>query len=188
MFLLNMVEIIMTVIETERLILRTWKDDDVDGYYRINQDLKVIEFLRGPLTRQEVAEFIALENQQFEQLQFTLWAAEEKSTGKLIGFIGLNSPKWESHFTPCVEIGWRLGSEYWGKGYATECAKAVLKYGFEIIGLKEIVSFTVPANTRSIRVMEKIGMKRDFNGNFAHPCLSVDHKLSKHILYKIQKL
>jgi len=180
-------ELVMKVIETERLNLRTWKADDVVEYYRINQDPKVIEFLRGPLTKQEVVEFIALQNQQFEQLQFTLWATEEKSTGKLIGFIGLNSPKWESHFTPCVEIGWRLGSEYWGKGYATEGAKAALQYGFETVGLKEIVSFTVSDNTRSICVMEKLGMMRDFNGDFAHPCLDVNHKLSKHILYKIQK-
>jgi RimJ/RimL family protein N-acetyltransferase len=136
---------------------------------------------------QEVKDFIAFENQQFEELGYTLWATEVKSTGKLIGFIGLNPSKWESHFTPCVEIGWRLGSEHWGKGYATEGAEAALKYGFEIVGLKEIVSFTVPANVRSIRVMEKIGMKRDFNGDFDHPYLPPNHKLSKHILYRIQK-
>jgi RimJ/RimL family protein N-acetyltransferase len=177
----------MKIIETERLILRTWKDDDADEYYRINQDQQVIEFLLGPLSMEEVKKFIFSMNQQFNELGFTLWAAEEKESGKLIGFIGLNPPKWESHFTPCVEIGWRLGSEYWGKGYATEGAKAVLRYGFETMGLKEIVSFTVPANLRSIRVMEKIGMKRDLSDDFAHPKLPLEHQLSKHVLYKIQR-
>lgn len=178
----------MKVIETERLILRTWQDDDADEYFRINQDPKVIELLRGPLTMAEVEEFISSMNQLFNEVGYTLWAAQDKLSGKLIGFIGLEPVPWESHFTPCVEIGWRLGSAYWGKGYATEGAKAALKFGFETIGLQEIVSFTVPENVRSIRVMEKIGMKRDVTGDFAHPKLALDHKLSKHILYRIKKI
>ena len=177
----------MKVIETERVILRTWEDDDVDAYYRINQDPKVIELLRGPLTMQEAKDFIAFVNQQFDKIGYTLWAAEEKYSGKLMGFIGLDPLKWEAPFGPCVEIGWRLGSEYWEKGYATEGAKAALEYGFKKCGLKEIVSFTVPANIRSIRVMEKIGMQRDLSGDFAHPKLSPDHKLSKHVLYRIKR-
>ena len=138
----------MSIIETERLILRTWRDDDTDEYYRINQDPKVIELLPGPLTMQEVKDFMTAMNEQFEKLNFTLFAVEEKSTENLIGFTGLNPPKWESHFTPCVEIGWRLGS---------------------------------------IRVMEKIGMQRDMNGDFSHPKLPPDHKLSKHVLYRIKR-
>jgi RimJ/RimL family protein N-acetyltransferase len=177
----------MNVIETERLILRTWKDSDVNEYYHINQDPKVIELLLGSLTMQEVQDFIASMNQQFSNLGYTLLATEEKESGKLIGFIGLNPPKWESHFTPCVEIGWRLGSQYWNLGYATEGAKAVLKFGFETCGLTEIVSFTVSENIRSIRVMEKLGMVRNVNDDFLHPKLSADHKLSKHILYRIKK-
>ncbi|HEV2613591.1 MAG TPA: GNAT family N-acetyltransferase [Gammaproteobacteria bacterium] len=177
----------MKIIETERLILRTWKDNDADEFYRINQDPSVIEFLLGPLTLQEVKDFIASVNQQFDKTGYTLFAVEEKSSGKLIGFIGLSSPTWESHFTPCVEIGWRLGSEFWNKGYATEGAKAVLKYGFETVGLKEIVSFTVPANVRSIRVMERIGMVRDTRDDFLHPKLSPEHMLSQHILYRIKR-
>src|SRR5579872_4614167 len=136
----------MKVIETERLILRTWQDGDIDEYYRINQDSKVTEFLRGPLTMQEVKDFIAFVNQQFDKIGYTLWAAEEKSSGKLMGFIGLDPLKWEAPFGPCVEVGWRLGSEYWGKGYATEGATAALEYGFNVCDLQEIVSFTVPAN------------------------------------------
>ncbi len=94
---------------------------------------------------------------------------------------------WQAHFTPAVEIGWRLGSKNWGKGYATEGAKAALEYGFKNCGLSEIVSFTVPNNERSIAVMERIGMKRDLEGDFAHPKLEVEHPLSKHVLYRITK-
>lgn len=176
----------MNVIETERLILRTWTHNDAEEYYRINQEAKVIEFLPAALTLQEVYDFIAFVSQQFDEKGYTLWATEEKMSGKFIGFIGLNTPKWQAPFGPFIEIGWRLSSEYWGKGYATEGAKAVLKYGFETLALKEIVSFTVPDNVRSIQVMEKIGMVRDINGDFMHPKLSPDHKLSKHILYRIR--
>jgi len=82
-------------------------------------------------------------------------------------------------------VGWGLGSQYWGKGYATEGAKASLDYGFKQCGLKEVVSFAVPANVRSLRVMEKIGLKRDLNGGFAHPKLAAEHKLSHHVLYRL---
>lgn len=171
----------MKIIETERLILRTWKDGDEQALYFINQDLKVLEFLRGPLTIEQIKDFIARMNQQFEKLGYTLWAVEEKSSGHLIGFIGLT--RWEDPLF-CTEIGWRLGSEYWGKGLATEGAKAVLEYGFKNCELKEIVSFTVLANLRSIRVMEKIGMKRDIGCDFHHPKLPKDHPLSLHVLYR----
>jgi RimJ/RimL family protein N-acetyltransferase len=135
----------------------------------------------------QVNDFIPAVNSHGDKHGYTLWAVELKETGELMGFIGLNYTDWESHFTPAVEVGWRLGSPYWGKGYATEGAKASLDYGFNSCGLKEIVSFTVPANKRSIRVMEKIGLKRDLSGDFAHPKLSADHHLSQHILYRLTK-
>lgn len=172
------------MIETSRLMLRTWKDVDAENYYHINQDPKVIEYLAGPLSRQEVKDFIHNMNQQFEVRGYTLWAVEEKLSGKLIGFIGLNEIKWDAPFAPAVEIGWRLDSAFWSKGYATEGAKAALQYGFNKCNLKEIVAFTVPANTRSIRVMEKLGMERDVKGDFYHTKLPKNHPLSFHILYR----
>jgi RimJ/RimL family protein N-acetyltransferase len=181
----------MNIIETDRLILRTWKEEDAEPYYQINQDPKVIEFLRGPLTIKQCRDFTVAANRHQDELGYTLWAAELKENGVLIGFIGLNDPDFFSAsdlpFTPHIEIGWRLGSQYWGKGYATEGAKACLAYGFEKVRLSEIVSFTVPQNLRSIRVMEKIGMKRDPKGDFEHPKLAPDHRLSKHVLYRIFK-
>ncbi|MCD6045307.1 MAG: hypothetical protein K0R48_470 [Gammaproteobacteria bacterium] len=155
-----------TIITTERLILRTWQEEDEEAYFQINQDLKVIEFLAGPMTREQVHHFIQVANNANDQYGYALWATELKKTGELIGFIGLRYIDWELPCSPAVEIGWRLGSQYWGKGYATEGAKAALAYGFEQCNLLEIVSFTVPANLRSIRVMERIGLDRDVKKRF----------------------
>jgi len=178
----------MTIIlETDRLMLRTWEEADAEAYFQINQDPKVIACLRGPLTMAEVNAFIVKMNRQQEEHGFTLWVTELKTNGEMLGFIGLNYPDWSAHFMPAVEVGWRLGSQYWGQGYATEGAKAALSYGFKNCGLREIVSFTVPANVRSIRVMEKIGLVRDVNDDFIHPQLPADHRLSQHILYRLTK-
>jgi RimJ/RimL family protein N-acetyltransferase len=175
----------MKVIETDRLILRTWTDKDTAPYYEINQNPKVIEFLLGPMTEDEVQNFMREQNNNFDIKRFCLLAVEIKNTEKIIGFIGLSEPKFEAYFTPCVEIGWRLGSQYWGKGYATEGAQAILKYGFKKCNLNEIVSFTAANNIKSIQVMGRIGMQKD--SYFNHPKLDNNHQLSKHILYKIQK-
>lgn len=176
----------MTVIvETPRLLLRKWRPQDADAYFEINQDPRVIEFLRGPLTRQQVTDFLLAANQHHDRHGFTLWAVELKTSGALLGFIGLNAVTWQAPFTPAIEIGWRLGSAYWGQGYATEGAAAALQFGFEQCGLAEIIAFTVPANLRSLRVMEKIGLQYDPEGDFAHPLLAPDHPLSKHLLYRL---
>lgn len=178
----------MTVIlETHRLYLRTWQPADVESYWAINQDTQVIEFLRGSLTLEEVKQFMATANQHQEKQGYTLWAVELKETHNLIGFIGLNPTDFESHFTPAIEVGWRLGSQYWGHGYATEGAKAALAFAFNHLKLDEIVSFTVPMNQRSIRVMERIGLQRDFHGDFRHPKLALDHELSHHVLYRLKR-
>jgi RimJ/RimL family protein N-acetyltransferase len=174
-----------TIAETKRLILRTWKPEDANAYFKINQDPQVIELLQGPLTMEQVNDFINSANKHQAKHGYALWAVELKQTGELLGFIGLKYTAWDAHFTPAVEIGWRLGSQHWGMGYATEGAKAALAYGFKRCGLKEIVSFTVTANVRSMRVMEKIGLKRDIDGDFAHPKLPVEHHLSRHILYRL---
>lgn len=175
------------IIETERLYLRTWETSDVQPYWAINQDPKVIEFLPGPMTMEAVNQFIVAKNQQQAERGFTLWATELKATRELIGFVGLNYTNWEAHFTPAVEVGWRLGSRYWGNGYATEGAEAALEFGFNTIGLNEIVSFTVPMNNRSLRVMEKIGLRYDPKDDFRHPKLALDHPLSQHVLYRLKK-
>lgn len=176
------------VIETERLILRTWEDADALPYWQINQDPQVIEFLPGSLTMEQVREFMSHENEQYHAKGYTLWAACLKQTGELIGFIGLDYTDWpEVDFTPFVDVGWRLGAKHWGYGYATEGARAALSFGFAKCGLKEIVAYAAYANTRSTRVMEKLGMKLDSKADFSHPGLAADHPLSRHVIYRLTK-
>ena len=123
-------------------------------------------------------------NQQFYLKSYTLFAAELIECGTLAGFVGLNEVTFKEAFTPAVEIAWRLGAGFWGKGYATEAAKAVLEYGLKVLDLRSIVAFSVPENKRSLRVMEKIGLCRDYRGDFSHPSLPVSHRLSRHCLYR----
>lgn len=175
------------IIETERLYLRTWELEDAQSYWSINQDPRVIEFLMGPMTIAAVKQFIAAQNQQQQVKSFCLWATELKTTRELIGFIGLNYIDWQVAFTPVVEVAWRLGSQYWDHGYATEGAKAALAFGFNAIGLEEIVSLTVPMNHRSIRVMQKIGLQHNNADDFHHPKLALNHRLSQHVLYRLKK-
>jgi RimJ/RimL family protein N-acetyltransferase len=137
-----------TIIETERIKLRTWTLEDCEAYYNINRESRVIEFVKGCLTMDQVQKFIEDNNTEQEKRGYALWAAEFKETGELMGFIGLSYCDWKASFTPAVKIGWRLGSNFWGKGYATEGARAALEYGFMKVGLDEIVAFTVPDNKR----------------------------------------
>jgi RimJ/RimL family protein N-acetyltransferase len=115
-----------------------------------------------------------------------LWAVEIPGITRFAGFIGLSIPGFEAHFMPSVEIGWRLGAEYRGFGYATEGVEAALEFGFKSLGLHEIVSFTVPGNARSRRVMERIGMSRDERDDFEHPGLPEGHPLRRHVLYRLR--
>lgn len=178
----------MKTIETERLLLREWKPEDLTPFAAINQDPKVMEYFLKPLTKTETAAMVERIQKHFKQHGFGLFACILKETSTCIGFVGLNVPEFETHFTPCIEIGWRLSSYVWGNGYATEAALAILKPGFEQYGLQEVVSFTVPANKKSMRVMEKIGMLRDHEGDFYHPKVPYDHPLRLHVLYRMTKV
>lgn len=116
---------------------------------------------------------------------FGPWAVEVSATGVFIGYTGLMVPGFEAHFTPCVEVGWRLDAKHWGQGLATEAAREATRIGFENLGLNEIVSFTVPGNRRSIRVMEKLSMEREPEEDFDHPLLPEAHPLRRHVLYRL---
>jgi RimJ/RimL family protein N-acetyltransferase len=178
----------MKKIETERLLLREWIDDDILPFYEMGQDPRVMEYFPSLWSMNSVEIFIKNMQIQLEEKKYSLWALEEKKSKRFIGFVGLNSPQWEAHFTPCVEIGWRLAFEFWGKGYATEAAKSVLKYAFNKLHLQELVSFTTVGNLRSRKVMERIGMHRDPEGDFLHPKLDPNHILAKHVLYRITQV
>lgn len=175
----------MTFLETKRLILRSWEPRDLEPFAKMASDPRVMEFFPSLLTRAESAENIRLMMEKIEKNGFCFWAAELKATQEFIGFIGLNIPGFQTAFTPCVEIGWRLAYDYWGQGLAPEGAIASLKYGFEQLNLEEIVAFTTKDNLKSQRVMEKIGMTYDPNGDFDHPKLAEGHPLRRHVLYRV---
>ena len=172
-------------LQTDRLRLRRWLPADREPFAAMNADPRVTEYLPGPMSREESDTLVARIEDHFDRHGFGLWAVETRDAASFAGFIGLMVPRFEAHFTPCVEIGWRLGPEHWGRGYATEGARAALAFGFAELGLDQIVSFTVPANTRSRSVMEKIGMTYDPADDFDHPLLPEGHPLRRHVLYRI---
>jgi RimJ/RimL family protein N-acetyltransferase len=174
------------MIETERLLLRPWRDSDRAPFHSLNSSPRVNEFFSAIPTREQSDAFVARYQEHFQLHGFTLFAAELRETGDLIGFIGLAHTPFEAHFTPCVEIGWRLAFEQWNRGLATEGARAALRYGFEQLRLAEIVALTVPANTRSRRVMEKLGMTRDPADDFDHPRIPEGHPIRRHVLYRVR--
>jgi len=173
------------LIVTERLVLRDWRDADLDPFIAMNADPVVMEFFPQIYTEERTRRFVALIGERWTELGYSLWAAERKDTGRFIGYIGLWPATFAAHFTPAVEVGWRLSADQWGQGYATEGARAALDYGFSTVGLDEIVSFTSAINVRSWRVMERLGMRRDVAGDFDHPNLPEGHPLRPHLLYRI---
>jgi RimJ/RimL family protein N-acetyltransferase len=172
------------MIETARLLLRDWRASDREPFHRINSDPRVMEYFPAPLSREESDSLIARIEAHQAQHGFTFFAAELRHTAQFIGFIGMVHTPFEAHFTPCVEIGWRLAAEFWGQGLATEGAHAVLRFGFDELKLPEIVALTVPANLRSRRVMEKLGMTCNPADDFDHPRLPPGHPLRPHVLYR----
>lgn len=176
-----------TSIRTDRLILRQWKKGDLEPFASINADPRVREYFPGLETKEESDRSASLRSNHIEKFGWGTWAATLAETGEFIGFIGLADVHIQPKFDPGVEIGWRLAYKHWGKGYATEGALACLRYGFETLKLDEIVSLTVVENTRSRRVMEKIGMHHDSKDDFDHPKLPEGHPLRRHVLYRLDR-
>ena len=174
-------------LRTQRLLLRRWLPADREPFAALNADPRVTEFLPATLAREASDALAARIEEHFESNGFGLWAVEAPGIASFVGFTGLSIPAFDAHFTPCVEIGWRLAAPFWGRGYATEAARAALGFGFQHLPLSEIVSFTVPGNLRSQRVMEKLGMRRDPEDDFDHPALPESHPLRRHVLYRIAR-
>ena len=174
-------------LRSERLLLRRWRPADLAPFAQLNADPRVTEYLPARLTRAESDAFAARIESHFAERGFGLFAVEVLGGAPFVGFVGLSVPRFTAPFTPCVEIGWRLAAEHWGAGYASEAARAVLRFGFESLGLDEIVSFTVVANARSRAVMERIGMTHDAADDVDHPALAEGHPLRRHVLYRIAK-
>jgi len=177
----------MEPLTTARLILRHWRASDRDPFQSLNADPRVMEFFAATLTPEETDELIDRIEQHFERNGFGVYAAELIETGEFIGFIGLNTPRFDAPFMPAVEIGWRLAHAHWGQGLATEGARAVVVHAFQSLKLPSLVSFTTAANLRSRRVMENIGMVHDPTADFEHPDLPAGHPLRPHVLYRIKR-
>ena len=181
---------IINTIETERLYLRQWQASDFATFADMNADPEVMQYFPKLLTPR-VSDIIANKCQQLiADNGWGLWAVslkvDEENSGGFIGFVGLNDTHADMSFAPAVEIAWRLHSNYWGQGYATEAARASLNFAFTELGLDEVVSFTAVINKRSQLIMQRIGMT-DTQDNFYHPALKSTHPLAEHVLYKISR-
>ena len=175
----------MYLFTSERLGFRTWQAEDLQPFAQLNADPEVMEYFPHPYTLQETEQSILRFNKHFDTHNVCFWAVDILETGEFIGFIGMVYQEFEADFTPCHEIGWRLKRASWGQGYATEGAKRCLAYAFQDLKLPAIYSFTATLNTRSERVMQKIGMHKV--GEFEHPKLAEGHRLRTHVLYKIDQ-
>ncbi|MGA2907889.1 MAG: GNAT family N-acetyltransferase [Terracidiphilus sp.] len=174
-------------ITTDRLLLRRWRDSDRLPFQAMNADPRVMEFMPSLLSPDESDALVDRAQAHFDRHGYGSFAAELIENHSFIGFIGLSIPNFDAPFMPAVEVGWRLAFEYWGHGLATEGARAAVHYAFGELGLDNLVSFTVPENLRSRRVMEKIGLTHDPNDDFDHPRLSEGHPLRRHVLYRLKR-
>jgi RimJ/RimL family protein N-acetyltransferase len=184
---LSMQSIVPSLLTTERLILRQWRESDGQPFARLNADPAVMAHFPRCLSRDESDAAVARTEKFIEERGWGFWAVEVRGGAPFIGFVGLSIPGFTTHFSPCVEIGWRLAQEHWGHGYASEAAIASLRFGFEKLTLQEIVAFTVPLNDRSIGVMKRIGMTRDPADDFDHPKVEPGHPLRRHVLYRMKR-
>lgn len=170
---------------TDRLLMRSWRESDLEPFATLNADPEVMEFMRGPLTREASDAWVGRINDSWIANGYGLWAVEVRGGPEFVGFVGLADALFEAPFTPAVEVGWRLARSAWGHGYATEGARAALSYGFLDAGLPQILTFTATANARSRAVMERLGMVRDSDGDFEHPLVPAGHRIRPHVLYRL---
>lgn len=168
-----------------RICLRQWREEDRETFAAMNADARVMEFFRSCLSRAESDAMVDGIQKHFNERGFGLWAVEAPGVAAFVGFAGLAVPRFDAHFTPCVEVGWRLSFEHWGQGYATEAARLALGYGFGTLALSEVVSFTSATNHRSRAVMERLGMRRDPADDFDYPSFPEGHPLRRHVLYRL---
>ena len=171
---------------TQRLLLRPWTDADLPALTAMNQDPKVMEFIGPILAEADSRAMIERARRSWDENGYGRFAMEISETSQVIGFVGLAQCKFQSHFTPAVEIGWRLAHKYWGFGYATEAAVEVTKWAFSTLKIDELVAFCRITNVRSRHVMEKFGMERDPQDDFLHPNKATNDLLRINVLYRMR--
>jgi RimJ/RimL family protein N-acetyltransferase len=170
-------------LSTERLLLRPLRVGDRPAFHAMNADPRVMEHFVAPLSTEESEAMAERTELHMRERGYGVWALEARGVMPFAGLVGLSVPTFEAPFVPCVEIGWRLCFDAWGHGWAREAAAAVLLFGHQTLGLREILSFTATSNTRSMRLMERIGMQRDPARDFLHPRVPVGHRLRPHVVY-----
>lgn len=179
------------MIETERLVLRQWRDDDREPFAAMGRDPEVMACFPSLLTREQSDALVDRVIDIITRDGFGFWALEVRGGPGFVGFCGISRVTFDAPFVPAVEVGWRLARDHWGKGYASEAARAAVAYGFRTLGLAEIVAFLLPANARSAAVCERIGMRRAPHGDFDHPRFTADQKSvagfpqARHALYRL---
>ncbi|WP_289083416.1 GNAT family N-acetyltransferase [uncultured Spongiibacter sp.] len=171
-------------LETPRLTLGQWRDEDLPVFAELNADPEIMRYFPSCLSREDSDAMAARCKALIADNGWGFWAVRLRDSGAFIGFVGLNRPIVELPFSPCVEIGWRLHSAYWGKGYATEAARRALAFAFTDLALDEVVSFTATSNTPSQAVMQRLGM-RNSGRNFLHPAVPASHPLEEHVLFTL---
>ena len=164
--------------------LRQWKDSDFESFASMNSDPEVMRYL-VPITIQKSRNLFDYIQEEMMERGWGVWAVEVDSI--FAGMVGLHVPKWQMPFTPCTEVLWRFKHEFWGRGIAYQTAKQAIDYGFQQANLKEIVTFTTPLNNRSIRLIERLGFKRDNKSDFDHPEVPEDSPNKHHIFYRLKK-
>jgi RimJ/RimL family protein N-acetyltransferase len=175
----------MATLQTPRLLLRGWRDSDIEPWVQMNADPRVAEFFPRAFTR-EASESSALRlRENFERLGYGWWVVEVRGGPSFAGIVALQDVPFEADFTPALEIGWRFAPQCWGRGYATEGARAALDHAFNSLGRDEVVAMTAVPNARSQRVMQRLGMTRDLRADFDHPRIEEGRPLRRHVLYRI---
>ncbi len=172
-------------LETERLLLRRWRAADLDPLAEMNADPEVMEHFPATLSRAEAALLLARLEAGFERDGYGFWAVELREDGALAGFVGLSPVPDDIALAPAVEVGWRLGRDFWGRGIAREAAAAALAFAFGTLELGEVVAYTAAGNDRSRRLMERLGMRHDATADFDHPRLAAGDELSRHVVYRV---
>jgi RimJ/RimL family protein N-acetyltransferase len=175
----------VATIETARLRLREWTDDDVEAWIAMNADPRVAAFFSRSFTRELSESLAANMRAVLAERGYGWWAVEVRGVAPFAGVICLQEVPFQAPFTPANEIGWRLASQHWGNGYATEGARAALDFACTTLGWNEVVAFTAQTNDRSRRVMDRLGMTYDPSADFDHPRLEEGHPLRRHVLYRI---
>lgn len=170
---------------TSRLKFRHWQESDIEVFVSMNMNEAVMEFFPSVYSRDETIKSIDRITSSFEINGFGLYALEKIEDSSFIGFTGFSIPRFESFFTPCVEIGWRLSFANWNQGFATEAATACIDFGFSTLAFNVIHSFTSVLNVKSMHIMKKIGM--NFAGTFDHPLIADGNELKPHVIYRLDK-